>query len=77
MTKPLQNYIEEEIKRLENIIPLIDDKAKNDVSQSLHRIAEITAREIVPDHIQSGMMVSYDYLMSKKDLQDKIKEFIG
>lgn len=85
--KPLQNYIEEEIKKLEtnfvfaNIVgshkELIDA-----ISQSLHRIAKITAEEIVPEKkektkFQNDMYDALDdgYNQALSDLQTKIKEF--
>ena len=54
----------------------------NAFSQSLHRIAEITAKEIVPEKkektkFQNDMYDALDdgYNQALSDLQDKIKEF--
>jgi len=111
--KPLQNYIEEEIKKFNNnfesLVPYkvgfldrnteiscshdISDYKRNAkkvlrelFSQSLHRIAKITAEEIVPERRKyvsqpanykgsdaNVWREGYNYLHS--DLQSKIKEF--
>ena len=104
--KPLQNYIEEEIKFLKDKLygecPDYHDPATHfnfksnwvekmikvedfdkEVSQSLHRIAEITAKEIVPEpppnpaFYETATQSGYDEGFNKalSDLQTKIKEF--
>ena len=99
--KPLQNYIEEEKKRLvAKFIKKVSDwregnghtcdyiqcqtveEFEKEIEQSLHRIAKITAEEIVPEKkektkFQNDMYDALDdgYNQAISDLQTKIKEF--
>ena len=91
--KPLQNYIEEIEKKFDEKFRSLKETdahyynpylldIKDFLSQSLHRIAKITAEEIVPEKkektkFQNDMYDALDdgYNQAISDLQTKIKEF--
>lgn len=102
--KPLQNYIEEEIKKFNNnfesLVPYkvgfldrnteiscshdISDYKRNAkkvlrelFSQSLHRIAEITAEEIVPEKLKPTDTDFPGYKFAIRDLKNKKEQFFG
>lgn len=89
--KPLQNYIEEEFEmHLDDYISSfqfteeVEKILRKKITKSLHRIAKITAEEIVPNDegtikIENDLYNKkdvYGYGQALSDLQTKIKEFI-
>ena len=87
--KPLQNYIEEEIKKFEKefkpnydypfkkVLELLVDEQSTFLSQSLHRIAEITAREIVPKKLKPIDTDFPGYKFAIRDMENNKLIFFG
>lgn len=86
----LQNYIEEEIKQFrgefmpylsaypfEEAYNTLINKMTEHLSQSLHRIAKITAKEIVPEKLKPTDTDFPGYKFAIRDLKNKKEQFFG